>query len=474
MSDDADPSSKFPWRHLPEDIKNQVSARVRADRIARLRMERVLTFFYAQDRTCPSTVLTAEARVEIRRWGTPEYDPPAAAAALRQLFDRNFRLRPQPPPLLTHPPIPQHPPTPDEDDVNITPAEWAQVVTRIVRVRVVHGPRGNLRQGELMHLVEVLTDPVPGQGQLTILFGLPRYNAAWHSNRPRAWIQCSGFLSWQTFTRATGSLRQRVPLQPIPPQQAAMHMNQNTIQNMNLTQNQNTIQNIQNTHIQQESQVAANNPYLAFQSGVASSVLAAPRPTQHQLLRHTRKTRAPKRQPPRPPRPPDDGCADDAEWHYSWRLVVPVGSQPGQWPEHSAVELCEESMWSTMEDNFDTQDWVRNEVVRELQSLFVPLTAQDANWWTRFRGSWDFQGEEEDGGLLLGDNLNRRHLLYLEFLDNGNRITREPWAAGRHHITSVAIRYRGPARFRPRHPNRQQFLEHRLRPNQQSPVFRFS
>ena len=214
------------------------------------------------------------------------------------------------------------------------------------------------------------------------------------------------------------------------------------------------------------------NPYLTTQSGVAC-VAIEPRP-QRPALR-VKKTLAPKRQPPRPPSPPGDGCADDQEWHYSWRLVVPVGSQPGEWPERSAVDLCEESHYSVMENDADTQDRVREEVIRHLESVFVPVSAQDAEWWTRLRNTYEFQGHEEGGALLGDSNLNKRHLLYVYFRNDGRRVTRAAWESGRQSgvVTSVSIRYRGPARFRPRHPGAQQLVEHRLRPNEVSPVFGF-
>lgn len=214
------------------------------------------------------------------------------------------------------------------------------------------------------------------------------------------------------------------------------------------------------------------NPYLTtqLQSGVAC-VAIEPRP-QRPALR-VKKTLAPKRQPPRPPSPPGDGCADEQEWHYSWRLVVPVGSQPGEWPERSALELAEESMWSVMENDADAQDWVREEVIRHLEALFVPVSAQDAEWWTRLRNTYEFQGHEEGGALLGDSNLNKRHLLYVYFRNDGRRVARDSWEAGRQSVTSVSIRYRGPARFRPRHPGAQQLVEHRLRPNEVSPVFGF-
>jgi len=103
------------------------------------------------------------------------------------------------------------------------------------------------------------------------MLALPQYAATADTNRPRALIQYSGIFSWQTFTRTTGLLHDRTPM---PPQQAVMHM------------------------IQQESQ---HNQYLAFQSGVASSVFATPRPAPHRL---GPRTKAPRLQPLRPPRPP--------------------------------------------------------------------------------------------------------------------------------------------------------------------------
>jgi hypothetical protein len=238
------------------------------------------------------------------------------------------------------------------------------------------------------------------------------------------------------------------------------------------------------------AQPQLNQYFIASAStGVASSVASMPRPDPRSApalrvkhLKHLQnyppKTLAPKRQPPRPPRPPgdgctDDGCADDQQWDYSWRLIVPVGSQPGEWPQDSALELAEESMWSVMTNDADTQDWVREEVIRHLEALFVPVSAQDAEWWTRLRNTYEFQGHEEGGALLGDSNLNKRHLLYVYFRNDGNRVARDSWEAGRQNVTSVSIRYRGPAQLRPRHPREQDFTEYRLRPNQVSPVFGF-
>jgi hypothetical protein len=159
--------------------------------------------------------------------------------------------------------------------------------------------------------------------------------------------------------------------------------------------------------------------------------------------------------------------------YYSWRLVVPVGSQPGEWPQDSALELAEESLWSVMENDADTQDWVREEVIRHLEALFVPVSAQDAEWWTRLRNTYEFQGHEEGGAVLGDSNLNKRHLLYVYFRNDGRRVARDSWEAGRQSVTSVSIRYRGPAQFRLRHPRGQDFTEYRLRPNEVSPIFGF-
>jgi hypothetical protein len=209
-----------------------------------------------------------------------------------------------------------------------------------------------------------------------------------------------------------------------------------------------------------------------LQSGVAC-VASEPRP-QRPALR-VKKTLAPKRQPPRPPRPPSDSSADDQQWEYSWRLVVPVGSAPGQWPRDSALALAEESFSETVENEAGHHEWVLEQVMQQLESLLEPCSAQDAGWWARVRNSYQFEGGD---GALLGDReFNKQHLLFLYFRDDGRRITLDDWLAGRRSVTSVSILYRGPARFRPRHPsaqqNRQQLTEYRSRPNEVSPVFGF-
>jgi len=125
-----------------------------------------------------------------------------AEGLVRQLFDLHFRLRPQA----------SNPPTPADDDVNITPAEWAQVVLRIVGVRRVDGPRGVLQNGEYMIIVYVASDPVPGQRQHRLVMMLPQYDAMLNTDRPRMWMHYLGFLSWQTFIRPTGELTDRTIL----------------------------------------------------------------------------------------------------------------------------------------------------------------------------------------------------------------------------------------------------------------------
>jgi hypothetical protein len=191
-----------------------------------------------------------------------------------------------------------------------------------------------------------------------------------------------------------------------------------------------------------------------------------------------KQTLAPKRQPPLPPRPPSDGRAGNEQWDYSWNLVVPVGSAPGEWPRDSALELAQETFYSAIEDDAGRHAEVQEQLMRQLESLLEPCSAQDAEWWARMRNSYDF---EPDDGSLLGDSrLNERYLLYFYFRDGPGRVTHDNWdpanQAGRRNVTSVSIRYRGPARFRLRHPGGQQFIdviEHRLRPNQVSPVFGF-
>ena len=225
-----------------------------------------------------------------------------------------------------------------------------------------------------------------------------------------------------------------------------------------------------------------------LQSGVASSVLAAPRPAPHELALRSRHTRAPKRQPPRPPRPPSntvDGLFDDREWDFSWRLVVRVGSAAGQWPRDSAQELVQEAVLGELEHDLDDHDRVLEEVMEQLESLLEPCSAQDAAWWARVRDSYKF---ESGNGALLGDRRqarsrhqarsNHQHLLFLYFYNNDSynndrRITLADWEAGRRDVTSVTIKYRGPARFRPRHPNGQQFTEYRVPTDEVSPVFGF-
>jgi hypothetical protein len=113
---------------------------------------------------------------------------------------------------------------------------------------------------------------------------------------------------------------------------------------------------------------------------------------------------------------------------------------------------------------------VQEQLMRQLESLFLPCSAQDAEWWARMRNSYVF--ECDDGSMLGESDINKRYALYLYFRDDGQRVTRESWAR-RESVTDVVIRYRGPASFRLRHPGGQQLLEHRLRPNQESEDFGF-
>jgi len=182
------------WNDFPPELQDMISARVKANRIARLRMERRLVFRYAEGPT-PEAQLFVTLRDMIMGWGWVHGPPVGYDNAqlvhtiLRQIFDRNFRL--------------------DDDDVNVTAAEWAQVVLRIVSVHSISGPRENLLlEGENMHFIELVSDPVPGQGQHNIRVYLPSYGAA-QPNRPMGWIDYTGFLSWQTFTEPMRRLLRR-------------------------------------------------------------------------------------------------------------------------------------------------------------------------------------------------------------------------------------------------------------------------
>jgi hypothetical protein len=88
------------------DSQQYVSEQVNLNRIARLRNERELTFIYSQRLTCATTALSTAFRQLVDAQNLP-----AAEAQLRQLL--NFLFVPR---------------QCDEDDVNITLAEWAQVV----------------------------------------------------------------------------------------------------------------------------------------------------------------------------------------------------------------------------------------------------------------------------------------------------------------------------------------------------------
>jgi len=104
-------------------------------------------------------------------------------------------------------------------------------------------------------------------------------------------------------------------------------------------------------------------------------------------------------------------------------------------------------LYSAVEEFEETHDRVLFLVIQQLESLLAPRSAQDAVWWARVRNSYKF---ERGNGALLGDSeFNDRHLLFLYFYVDGQRITIVDWEAGRRNVTSVGIYYRGPARFRP-------------------------
>ena len=113
----------FQWDDLPTELKDKISKQVNTNRIARLRMERSLLFRYAEAPTPDGAAVFGHLRQLLMAWGYVNGPPvgyhngPLVDAMLLQIFDRNFRLCPQ-----------------DDDDVNVTAAEWAQVVLRIVSV----------------------------------------------------------------------------------------------------------------------------------------------------------------------------------------------------------------------------------------------------------------------------------------------------------------------------------------------------
>jgi len=197
-------TQNYNWHDFPPDIQEMISTRVKANRIAHQRSERELRFLYQQRRTDPSSAQSHHLRRLVFHWGNPQlvFNAQLVEVLARQLFDLHFRLRPQA----------SNPPTPNDDDVNITPAEWAQVVLRIVDIRRIDGPRGVLQNGEYIMKVYLASNLVPGQRQHKLVILLPGYDPMLHTDRPRMWMQYSGFLSWQTFIRPTGELTDRTIL----------------------------------------------------------------------------------------------------------------------------------------------------------------------------------------------------------------------------------------------------------------------
>ena len=116
--------------------------------------------------------------------------PASCRGPAQQLLDCHFFPRPR-----------------DEDDVNITLAEWSLVVFRIHEILRVDGPGGHLLAGEDAFIVRAVSDQVVGQGrQHRITVILPRYSANHDTNRPRALIRYSGFLSYPTFRNNWGRM----------------------------------------------------------------------------------------------------------------------------------------------------------------------------------------------------------------------------------------------------------------------------
>jgi hypothetical protein len=197
------------WQDLG-DAQQYVSQQVSLNRIARLRNERELHFVYSQRRTCPTTALSTAFRQHVDAQNLP-----AAEAQLRQLLDFHFVPRPR-----------------HEDDVNITLAEWALVVFRIHEIQRVDGPGGHLLAGEDAFIVRAVSDQVVGQGrQHRITVILHRYSANHDTNRPRALIRYSGFLSFPTFSNNWGRMSDATHhFQQLAQQQAQQQAQQPTQQ----------------------------------------------------------------------------------------------------------------------------------------------------------------------------------------------------------------------------------------------------
>ena len=202
------------WDELNDDNKRMISGYVRVNRINRLRLQR-LTYRFLLRRTAPGDVfwILAQLKGQAARWGQPHdphgvapaYDGPRTEGLLRQFFDRSFRLAAAGPAHV------------DFTNVNITPAQWAQVVLRIEGVTRIDGPRGTLRAGDHALIVEAVSDPVPGQSRHRLRVFLPHYAGVeldangeplegadgrlvtYVTDRPRATLEYSGFLRWRTF-----------------------------------------------------------------------------------------------------------------------------------------------------------------------------------------------------------------------------------------------------------------------------------
>ncbi len=161
----------------------------------------------------------------------------------------------------------------------------------------------------------------------------------------------------------------------------------------------------ENPQQQAAMQMIQHNPYLVFQSGVEVSIKQIEEGfaricTEPPKSAHIH-TLAPKREPPPQKTPPNDGCADDKKWHYSWRLVVRVGSAPGEWPMHRALELAKETFESGIytppydEDVDLFQNWERHTQVivmllQQFDNLLAPCSAE-TELWAQLQRAYLFQ-----------------------------------------------------------------------------------
>jgi hypothetical protein len=185
---------------------------VKDNRIARLRMERVLVFRFLQRAAC--NVALGPLINQVRHHNTQMYNKERAEVLLRQLINTHFSL--------------------DEgDDVNINPADWARVNLRIETVILKRGPGDILRyniltDNDYAFIVHAVSDSEPGQGGHRFAVTLPMFNlhttppGTMSEQRPVAIIEYRGCLRWKTFNASDRGKLFEMPQQQVPAQHASI------------------------------------------------------------------------------------------------------------------------------------------------------------------------------------------------------------------------------------------------------------